>query len=51
MSLLHRMNFRAQHIGSALFSVVFPVSLILPTLGMAPVLAMHSNHPHPLPPG
>ena len=51
MSLLHRINFRAQHIGSALFSVVFLVSLLLPTLLMAPVQARHSTPPPPSPTG
>jgi CubicO group peptidase (beta-lactamase class C family) len=51
MLLFHRMNFRAQHIGSALFSVVFLVSLILPTIGMAKVEARHSTPPPPSPTG
>jgi len=51
MSLFPRSNFRAQHIRSALFSVVFLVSLILPSLGMTPVLAMHSTPPPPSPTG
>jgi CubicO group peptidase (beta-lactamase class C family) len=48
---IHRLNFRAQHIGSALFSVVFLVSLCLSTLGMAKVEARHSTSPSPLPTG
>src|SRR6266581_1399756 len=51
MSHFHRSNVRAQHTGSALFSLVFLVSLILPTLLMAPVLAMHSTPPPPSPTG
>jgi len=51
MLLFHRMNFRAQHIGSVLFSVVFLVSLILPTIGMAKVEARHSSPPPPSPTG
>ena len=47
MSLFPRSNVRAQHIRSVLFSVVFLVSLILPTLGMAPVQARHSTPPSP----
>jgi CubicO group peptidase (beta-lactamase class C family) len=45
MSLFPRITFRAQHTGSALFSLVFLVSLILPTMGMAPVLAMQATPP------
>jgi CubicO group peptidase (beta-lactamase class C family) len=51
MSLFPRMNFREQHIGSALVSVVFLVTLILPTLGMAKVEARHSTPPPPSPTG
>src|SRR6266496_3722001 len=51
MSHFPRITFRAQHTDSALFSVVFLVSLILPTLLMAPVLAMHSTPPPPSPTG
>ncbi len=51
MSHVHHLNFRAQHIGSALFSVVILVSLLLPTLGVAPVQARHSTPPPPSPTG
>ena len=51
MSLFHRMNFRGRHSGSALFSVVFLVTLILPTLGMAPVQAIPATPPPPSPTG
>ncbi|TMD98836.1 MAG: hypothetical protein E6I80_28690 [Chloroflexi bacterium] len=51
MSLFPRSNVRAQHIRSVLFSVVFLVSLILPTLGMAPVKAMQATPPPPSPTG
>jgi len=51
MSLFPRSNFRAQHTGSALFSLVFLVSLLLPSLGMAPVQARHSTPPPPSPTG
>jgi CubicO group peptidase (beta-lactamase class C family) len=51
MSLLHRINFRAQHTGSALFSLAFLVSLLLPTLGMAKVEARHATPPPPSPTG
>src|SRR2546428_2353979 len=51
MSLFPRITFRAQHIRFALFSVVFLVSLLLPTLGMAPVQARHSTPPPPSPTG
>ncbi len=51
MSLFHRRNFREQHTCSALLSIVFLVSLILPTIGMAPVLAMQSTPPPPSPSG
>ncbi len=47
MSLFPRITFRAQHIRFALFSVVFLVSLLLSTLGMAPVQARHSTPPSP----
>ena len=47
MSHFPRINFRAQHTGSALFFLVFLVSLLLPTLGMAPVQARHSTPPSP----
>jgi CubicO group peptidase (beta-lactamase class C family) len=47
MSHFHRMNVRAQHIRSALFSLVFLVSLLLPTLLTAPVQAMHATPPPP----
>ncbi len=51
MSLFPRRNFREQHTGSALFSLVFLVTLILPTLGMAPVQAMQATPPPPSPTG
>ena len=51
MSHFHRINVRVQHIGSALFSVVFLVSLLLPSLGMAPVQAMQATPPPPSPTG
>lgn len=51
MSHVHRMNFRAQHIRSALFTLVLLVSLILPTLLIAPVQARHSTPPPPSPNG
>jgi hypothetical protein len=49
MSLFHRMNFLQQHTRSALFSVVLLVTLILHTLGMAPLLAMQATPPPPSP--
>ena len=49
MSHVHRMNFRAQHSGSALFSLVLLVSLFLPALSLAPVQARHSTPPPPSP--
>src|SRR5215470_7359597 len=51
MSLFYRRHFRAQHIGSALVSMVIFVTLILPSLGMAKVEAMHSTSPPPSPSG
>src|SRR6266516_4218710 len=51
MSHVHRINFRAQHIGSALFFLVLLVSLILPTIGIVPVQARHSTPPPPSPTG
>ena len=48
MSHIHRRNFRAQHRGSALFSLVLLVSLLLQTLLLAPpVQASHSTPPLP----
>jgi CubicO group peptidase (beta-lactamase class C family) len=52
MSHIHRRNFRAQHSGSALFSLVLLVSLLLQTLLMAPpVQARHSTPPPSSPTG
>src|SRR6266700_1953767 len=49
---VHRRNFRAQHSGSALFSLVLLVSLLLQTLLLAPpVQARHSTPPPPTPTG
>src|SRR6266699_828920 len=49
---VHRRNFREQHSGSALFSLVLLVSLLLQTLLMAPpVQARHSTPPPPTPSG
>jgi hypothetical protein len=46
MSHIHHRNFRAQHSGSALFSLVLLVSLLLQTLLLAPpVQARHSTPP------
>jgi CubicO group peptidase (beta-lactamase class C family) len=43
------MNFRAQHIGSALFTLVFLLSLGLSTLLTAPAQVMHATPPPPSP--
>jgi CubicO group peptidase (beta-lactamase class C family) len=51
MLLFHRMNISQQHTGSALVSVVFLVSLILPTLLIAPAQAMQVTPPPPSPTG
>jgi CubicO group peptidase (beta-lactamase class C family) len=51
MSLLYRLHFRAQHIGSALVSLVLLVSLSLSTLGMAKVEARQKTPPPPSPTG
>ena len=51
MSLFHRMNTLQDHTCSALLSIVFLVTLILPTIGMAPVLAMQATPPSPSPTG
>ncbi len=47
MSLLYRRHFRAQHIYSALVSIVILVTLILPTLGVAKVEARQKTPPSP----
>ncbi len=51
MSLFHHINFREQHICSALLSVVLLVSLILPTMRIAPVQAIQATPPPPSPTG
>ncbi len=52
MSYIHRRNFRAQHRGSALFSLILLVSLLLQTLLLAPpAQARHSTLPPPTPSG
>jgi CubicO group peptidase (beta-lactamase class C family) len=51
MSHIHRKNFRAQHIRSALFTLVLLLSLFMPTLLTAPAQAMHTTPPPPAPSG
>jgi hypothetical protein len=51
MSDIHHRNFRARHIGSALLTLVFLVSLGLSTLLAAPAQATGATSPPPTPTG